>query len=61
MAGLKGEKRGDAMISPKHANFIINTGHATAKDILELVDFTVTRVKEKTGIKLEAEIRVMGI
>ncbi len=60
IAGLKGEKRGDAMISLKHANFIINTGHATAKDILELMDFAINRVEGKTGIKLEPEIRIMG-
>lgn len=58
-AGLKGESIGGAMISPKHANFIVNTGGARADDILALMDLARKRVKEKTGIELEPEIRVV--
>ncbi len=47
------------MISPKHANFIVNTGGARADDILALMDLARERVKEKTGIELEPEIRVV--
>jgi UDP-N-acetylmuramate dehydrogenase len=59
-AGLKGEKRGGAMISTKHANWIVNTGGASAQDILDLIAFARETVSEKTGIELELEIRVIG-
>ncbi|MBW1860855.1 MAG: UDP-N-acetylmuramate dehydrogenase [Deltaproteobacteria bacterium] len=58
-AGLKGERIGGAMISPKHANFIVNTGGARAEDILALMDLAREKVREKTGIELETEIRVV--
>ncbi|MCP4667447.1 MAG: UDP-N-acetylmuramate dehydrogenase [Deltaproteobacteria bacterium] len=59
-AGLKGERIGGAMISKKHANFIVNTGGATARDILALLSFAQEKVQKATGIKLEPEIRVVG-
>ncbi len=59
-AGLKGERIGGAMISEKHANFIVNTGGATAGDILALVYMIRERVREETGVQLEPEIRVVG-
>jgi UDP-N-acetylmuramate dehydrogenase len=59
-AGLKGERRGGAMISPKHANFIVNTGGATADDILALMALAREKVEERTGIQLEPEIRLAG-
>jgi UDP-N-acetylmuramate dehydrogenase len=59
-AGLKGKKIGGAMISPKHANFIVNTGGATAEDILALMALARKRVHERTGIQLEPEIRIAG-
>lgn len=59
-AGLKGKRVGDAMVSHKHANFIVNTGNARASDIMELMALITSEVKEKTGIKLESEIRVVG-
>jgi UDP-N-acetylmuramate dehydrogenase len=58
--GLKGKKVGGAMISPKHANFIVNTGGARAADILALMDLAQKKVKEKTGVELEPEIKVIG-
>lgn len=58
--GLKGKKIGGAMISPKHANFIVNTGGARAADILALMDLIRIRVKEQTGIELEPELRLVG-
>src|SRR5687768_5389609 len=58
--GLKGLRIGGAVVSPKHANFIVNTGGATAVDI-EAVIMTVRKtVKEQTGIELQPEIRVIG-
>ncbi len=59
-AGLKGVQIGDAQISEKHANFIINKGNATAKDVLELIKLAQSKVYEKFGMKLELEIRLIG-
>ncbi|MBW2028458.1 MAG: UDP-N-acetylmuramate dehydrogenase [Deltaproteobacteria bacterium] len=59
-SGLKGRKAGGAMISPKHANFIVNTGGARARDFLRLMELARRTVKERTGIELEPEIRVIG-
>jgi UDP-N-acetylmuramate dehydrogenase len=59
-AGLKGKRVGGAMISPKHANYIVNTGEAKADDVLTLIDLARQRVKEATGIDLETEIRIIG-
>jgi len=59
-AGLKGERIGGAMISPKHANFIVNAGGASARDVLALMDLARQRVLDRTGITLEPEIRVIG-
>jgi UDP-N-acetylmuramate dehydrogenase len=59
-AGLKGKKIGGAMISLKHANWIVNTGEAKTEDILALMQLAQQKVKEQTGINLEPEIRVVG-
>jgi len=59
-AGLKGKRIGGAMISEKHANFIVNTGAAKAKDILDLLNLARKAVKEQTGIELEPEIKIVG-
>ena len=58
-AGLKGFKVGDAMVSLKHANFIVNTGHASGEDVLKLIKIIQEKVKEKTGILLEIEQEVL--
>ncbi|MBI3601252.1 MAG: UDP-N-acetylmuramate dehydrogenase, partial [Nitrospinae bacterium] len=59
-AGLKGFNIGDAVVSEKHANFIINRGNAAAKDVLRLIEVVKERVFEKTGISLEEEIKIVG-
>ena len=59
-AGLKGKRIGGAMVSEKHANFIVNNGGATAGDILMLMDLVRLEVKRMSGIDLEPEIRVLG-
>ena len=59
-AGLKGFSIGGARVSPKHAGFIVNTGGATAKDVLQLMDTIVTAVYETSGIVLQPEIVVLG-
>jgi UDP-N-acetylmuramate dehydrogenase len=56
--GLKGEKIGGAMISCKHANFIVNAGDASARDVLYLMKFIKREVKKKYNIVLEPEIKV---
>ena len=53
--GLKGKKVGDAMVSLKHANFIINTGHAHGSDIKKLINEIKDKVKEKYNIELKVE------
>src|SRR5574344_850562 len=59
-AGLKGYKIGGAQISQKHAGFIINTGNATAKDIIDLINYVQEKVYEKFNKKIEAEVRIIG-
>jgi len=59
-AGLKGKRIGGAMISDKHANFIINTGGATAADIFSLIHTAKEAVSRTSGIELKMEIRVVG-
>jgi len=54
--GLEGRRIGDAQISEKHSNFIINLGKASSKDILDLINLVKKQVKKKLGIKLEEEI-----
>lgn len=56
--GLKGESVGGAQVSEKHAGFVINKGNATCCDVLELCKKCSDTVLEKTGVKLEMEIRV---
>jgi len=60
LAGCKGMKVGGAMVSYEHANFIVNTGDATARDILELIKNVQMKVLEKTGVLLEPEQIVLG-
>ncbi len=59
-AGLKGTRIGDAQISTLHANFIINLGAATARDIMMLVEKTRELVLERFGIELKPEVKVVG-
>ena len=57
---LKGYSIGDAEISPNHGNFIINTGHATAKDYLALVNLVQSQMQIKFGFQFELEIELLG-
>ena len=59
-AGLKGYTIGGAEVSSKHAGFIINKGNATAKDILELIEYVKEEVYKKFNKKIELEIEVIG-
>jgi UDP-N-acetylmuramate dehydrogenase len=59
-AGLKGLRIGDACVSEKHANFIVNLGKARAQDIKDLIDRIKKEVFEKEGIVLEEEVELWG-
>lgn len=59
-AGLKGESVGGAVVSAKHANFIVNRGNASARDILELINIMHDKVFAKTGVSLDPEIKIIG-
>ena len=59
-AGLKGLRIGDAEISQKHANFIINHGNAKASEIINLIKIMQNKVKNKFDIKLELEVKIIG-
>lgn len=58
--GLKGMRIGDAQVSQKHANFIINTGAARAADIEELITTVQQTVAERTGVCLQPEVQIIG-
>lgn len=58
--GLKGAIVGGAMVSPRHANFIVNNNNATANDVIELVKKIKKTVKEKKGIELSLEVKLVG-
>jgi UDP-N-acetylmuramate dehydrogenase len=58
--GLKGKQIGGAQVSEKHANFILNTGNASAADIEQLIAFVKEQVKLNHGVELETEVRIIG-
>jgi UDP-N-acetylmuramate dehydrogenase len=58
--GLKGKRIGGAQVSEKHANFIVNTGTATAEDIEKLINEVRNTVEQRTGISLHPEVRIVG-
>jgi len=59
-AGLKGFRMGQAMISDRHANFIVNLGKATAEEVIHLMEMVEKKIYEEKGISLEREVRVVG-
>ncbi len=58
--GLKGKRIGGAQVSEKHANFIVNTGGATAADIEDLINEVRETVLQQTGVQLRTEVRIVG-
>jgi UDP-N-acetylenolpyruvoylglucosamine reductase len=58
--GLKGTRVGAASVSQVHANFIVNEGGASAREVLELIQLIQTRVKEERGIDLQTEVEIVG-
>jgi len=59
--GLKGIGVGDAVVSDKHGNFILNKGQATAKDVLELISLIKQRAHDRVGVELKEEVRYLGL
>lgn len=59
-AGLKGFQIGGAQVSPKHANFIVNLGVATASDVNRVIGHVRTVVREKFNVELETEVKYLG-
>ena len=59
-AGLKGTRVGQIEVSPVHANYFVNLGGGTAEEALELMDLVQKRVRERLGVELEPEVRVIG-
>lgn len=58
--GLKNKKIGGIEISPRHANFFVNTGSGTAKDVIELIEYVKKAAKDKFDITLEEEVQLVG-
>jgi UDP-N-acetylmuramate dehydrogenase len=56
--GLKGTRIGGAVVSPKHANFVVNDGAASGQDVIDLLDLVRERVRREAGVELELEVRV---
>ena len=59
-AGLKNTRVGGALVSPKHAGFVINTGKASAEDVRALMAYVRRRVEESSGVRLAAEVRYLS-
>ncbi len=57
---LKGTRVGDALVSEKHANFLVNDGNATARDMMRLIELVRTRVMADHGVELELEVKLLG-
>lgn len=58
--GLKGTRIGDAMVSDVHANFFVNLGSATARNVLDLIELVRNRAREARGVELETEVEIVG-
>lgn len=58
--GLRGTKIGGAQVSDKHCGFIINTGNATARDIISLIEYVQDAVYKNSGVRLELEVKIVG-
>ena len=58
--GLKGRRIGGAVVSEKHANFILNEGGASAADLEQLIALVQRTVEERTGVRLQTEVRMVG-
>lgn len=60
VAGLKGTRVGDAEVSVKHGNFIVNRGHACASDVIALIGKVRSAIRRRTGVRLDLELKIVG-
>ncbi len=58
--GLKGKRIGQAQLSDKHANFIVNLGGATASEVIMLISYIKQQVRDRVGIQLQEEVQILG-
>lgn len=58
--GLKGFKMGEAQVSPQHGNFLLNVGHANAKDIVALISYIKSKARDEFGLQLHEEVQYLG-
>jgi UDP-N-acetylenolpyruvoylglucosamine reductase len=58
--GLKGLRVGGAVVSPEHGNFIVNDGHATARDVLQLIELLKQHARDARGLELQTEVEIIG-
>jgi UDP-N-acetylenolpyruvoylglucosamine reductase len=58
--GLKGTRRGGAVISDVHGNFIVNDGHATAREVIELIELVKEKARAMRGVELHTEVQIVG-
>ena len=59
-SGIRGFSVGGAQVSEKHCGFVVNTGGASASDVLALIREVQKRVREKFGVELETEVKFLG-
>ena len=59
-AGLRGKRVGGAMVSQRHPNYLVNTGNATAEDVIMLASLIKTRVRDELNVKLQEEVQFVG-
>ena len=59
-AGMKGLRVGDAEVSTKHGNFIVNRGRATAADVIDLIGKVRRAIRQKAGVRLDLELKIVG-
>ena len=60
LAGCRGQRSGGAVVSVKHANFIVNRGRANATDVLRLIDMVREKTMRNVGVELVPEVKVIG-
>ena len=59
-AGLKGARVGDAEVSTKHANFMVNRGQARATDVIALIGKVRSAIRRRAGVRLDLELKIVG-
>jgi UDP-N-acetylmuramate dehydrogenase len=60
VVGLKGARVGDAEVSMKHANFMVNRGQASAADVMALIGKVRSAIRRRAGVRLDLELKIVG-